>query len=262
MTAILLLLCVPVVMWLGQSILLTCCGQPIRRRLDAKGAPRAVRTGGRVITQACLAAVVFGYPLLRHESPLGYYGGLFPAHHAAEHFCGGFSAAVICLGALFLACILSDRMVVELQESPRRLRKHLLLLVPIALPGAFLEEMLFRGVVMADLLHTWPAHGTSVVVASTLIFAAAHYVRRVKRRWTVAGHIMLGLLLSVAFLKTGNLWLATGLHAGGNFMILGTRPLIANKGPGWLTGASIFPYAGAIGVIGLGILTVFVSTHY
>jgi membrane protease YdiL (CAAX protease family) len=100
------------------------------------------------------------------------------------------------------------------------------------------------------------------VALSTLVFAVAHYVRKVKRRWTFAGHIMLGLLLSVAFHQTGNLWLAIGLHAGGNFMILGTRPLITNRGPAWLTGASIFPYAGAAGVVGLGILTAFVVTHY
>jgi membrane protease YdiL (CAAX protease family) len=138
----------------------------------------------------------------------------------------------------------------------------MLLLLPIALPGAVVEEMLFRGVVLADLLHGWPGSGSGAVIAGTLIFAGAHYVRRVKRRWTFAGHAMLGLLLCVAFEQTGNLWLATGLHAGGNFMILGTRPLISNHGPGWISGASIFPYAGTVGVVALGLLTVLVTTHF
>jgi membrane protease YdiL (CAAX protease family) len=115
---------------------------------------------------------------------------------------------------------------------------------------------------MADLQRSWPAHPWAAVVGSTVIFALAHYVRKVKRKWTFVGHVMLGLMLSVAFHETGNLWLATGLHAGGNFMILGARPLMTNKGPAWLSGASIFPYAGAIGVAGLGILTAFVMTHY
>lgn len=262
MIALLLLALVPVVMWIGQSALLALHGLPIRRRLDAKGAPHAVRTGGRVITQACLVALIVGYPLLRGHSPVAYYAQLLPAHRAVLHASHGFAAAVAFLAVLFAACIASDAMVVELHESRRRLRRHLLLLLPIAIPGAVVEEMLFRGVVMADLLHTWPGRPMLAIAGSTLIFAAAHYVRRVKRRWTIAGHLMLGLMFSVAFYQTGNLWLAIGLHAGGNFMILGTRPLITNRGPAWLTGASIFPYAGAAGVVGLGVLTVFVVTHY
>jgi membrane protease YdiL (CAAX protease family) len=262
MIALLLLLCVPVVMWIGQSVLLITNGLPVRWRLDARDAPRSVRTLGRIITQCSLLAVIVIYPLLRHQNPLAYYADLLPKRYAAADFLGGFAAAVFFLGVLFVACILSDCMVVELHESRRRLRKHLFLLLPIALSGAFVEEPLFRGVVMADLMHSWPSRPAVAVIGSTIIFAAAHYVRKVKRKWTVAGHIMLGLMLSVAFWRTGNLWLASGLHAGGNFMILGARPLITNEGPGWISGASIFPYAGAVGVIGLGLLSIFIATHY
>lgn len=262
MIAILLLLCVPIVMWIGQSILLVANGLPIRWRLDAKDAPRSVRTVGRIITQVSLLGGVAIYPLLRGETPLAYFAELLPRQYAWGDFAGGFAAAVYFLGVLFVACVLSGCLVPELHESRRRLRKHLCLLLPIALPGAFVEEMLFRGVVMADLMHSWPTRPSVAILGSTIIFAAAHYVRKVKRKWTIAGHVMLGLMLSVAFWRTGNLWLATGLHAGGNFMILGARPLMTNKGPGWISGASIFPYAGAVGVIGLGLLSIFITTHY
>ncbi len=95
-----------------------------------------------------------------------------------------------------------------------------------------------------------------------LIFAGAHYVRAVKRRWTFPGHVLLGVLLCVAFLRTGSLWLPMGLHAGGIFMIMGIRPFVRYRGPAWLTGASIFPFAGVIGMAGLLLLTAFVSTYY
>jgi membrane protease YdiL (CAAX protease family) len=86
-------------------------------------------------------------------------------------------------------------------------------------------------------------------------FAAAHYVREVKRRWTFAGHVMLGLCLCLCFVRTGALWLPLGVHAGGIFAIMAARPFVRYQGPAWLTGASIFPFAGAVGVAALGILT-------
>jgi hypothetical protein len=63
------------------------------------------------------------------------------------------------------------------------------------------------------------------------------------------------MLLCVSFACTGALWLPLGLHGGGILIIMGLRPLVRYVGPPWLVGASIFPYAGAVGVIGLTILT-------
>jgi hypothetical protein len=45
-------------------------------------------------------------------------------------------------------------------------------------------------------------------------------------------------------------------------MIMGIRPFVRYRGPAWLTGASIFPFAGVIGMAGLILLTAFVSTYY
>ena len=137
-----------------------------------------------------------------------------------------------------------------------------MLLLPTAVFGAFVEELLFRGVVMRDLLRDMPSAPALAVGIAVVVFAAAHYVRPVKRRWTFPGHLMLGLLLCVAFLRTGSVWLATGFHAGGILMIMGTRPFFRYRGPAWITGASTFPFAGAVGMVGLAILTVFVASRY
>ena len=72
MTAIGLLLLIPVVMWIGQTALLRACGMPVRWRIDADNAPRVVRTGGRVVTQASLVGVLAVYPMLIGESPVAY----------------------------------------------------------------------------------------------------------------------------------------------------------------------------------------------
>src|SRR5262245_46457769 len=124
MTALLLLALTPVAMWVCQSTLLLMHGLPVRMRLDAKHAPRSVRTTGRIVTQVCLAGVVVAYPFLKGQDPVAYYADLMPERHAAVDLVQGFSAAVLYLGILFAAFIISGRMVVELHESRRRLRRH------------------------------------------------------------------------------------------------------------------------------------------
>jgi len=37
--------------------------------------------------------------------------------------------------------------------------------------------------------------------------------------------------------------------------LAGIRPFIRYVGPAWLVGASIFPYAGLVGLVALGLLT-------
>ncbi len=78
MTAVLCLLAAPVLMWLGQTILLLRHGLPVRWRLDASDAPRDVRTGGRVVTQVALLAVIVAYPLLIGRMPVEYHRSLLP----------------------------------------------------------------------------------------------------------------------------------------------------------------------------------------
>ena len=261
MTALLLLALVPVIMWTVQSVLLRAAGLRLRWRIDPSEAPTHIRAAGRMTTQFCLFAVIACYPFLRQASILDYYRQWLPNNRTAYQSLEGAAAAVLCLALLYLVWLATDRVQIKTHFSSKKLIKRLTLLIPTALFGAFVEELLFRGVVMADLLRT-PAAAPIAVPASALVFAAAHYVRAVKRRWTFPGHLALGLVLGLAFLRTGALWLPMGIHAGGIFMTMGTRPFFWYKGPAWLTGASIFPFAGAIGIVGLAVLAGFITWHY
>lgn len=262
MTALLLLSLVPVAMWLGQTVMLRAYGLPVRWRIHSSGAPRAVRTAGRIITYVSLLSVIAAYPLTLGQSPADYYGALLPLSPATAHLPQGAAASVLFLCMLFGAWLAAGRLRVEVRQSTPRYVRRLLLLVPSALGGALVEELLFRGALLADLDRSLPnAPGLAFGIA-VVVFAGAHYVRKVKRRWTIGGHLMLGVLLCLAFRRTETLWLSIGLHAGGNMMILGTRGLVRYKGPAWITGESVFPYAGLVGVAGLAILAAFVLTHY
>ncbi|HOQ87437.1 MAG TPA: CPBP family intramembrane metalloprotease [Phycisphaerae bacterium] len=260
MRAIGLLLIVPVIMWCTQSVLLLRAGLPLRVRINASDLPRHLKRYNRVSTYVAFALVLIGYPVWRGQSPLAYYAAFFPLGRAPWGMLEGFAAAVLYLTLLYLAWLASDNIQFRVRHEPGRLVKRLVGVPFTALLVAFVEELLFRAVLLADLMESmnpWVA-----VVLGAAIFAGAHYVRSVKRYWTIGGHLGLGLLLCVAFACTHSLWLPMGLHAAGIVMLLGTRPFIRYDGPAWLVGASIFPYAGVAGIIGLALLTFDVFVRY
>jgi membrane protease YdiL (CAAX protease family) len=148
----------------------------------------------------------------------------------------------------------------RVRHSPGRLIQRIAGVPLTAFMVALLEELLFRTVLLADLLDSF--HPAIAIATGAVFFAGAHYVRSVKRYWTIGGHLVLGMLLCLAFYYTRALWLPIGIHAAGIILLLGTRPFIRYRGPAWLVGASVFPYAGVVGVAALLLLTLNVCMIY
>lgn len=238
MLALALMLLLAVVLGLGQLL------------------PRRVaglRHWQRAVSYAALAAVLVGYPLLRGLSPLTYYAQFFPLGPRPTEMLHGSAAAALYLTLLYLAWLLTDNVRFAVRHDTRRLVRRLAAVPLTAVLVALVEELLFRAVLLAGLLESIaPSLALPLGAAA---FAAAHYLRPVKRYWTLPGHVALGVLLCLAFYVTDALWLPLGLHAGGVLVLMGVRPLIRYTGPAWLVGASIFPYAGAVGIAALTLLT-------
>jgi membrane protease YdiL (CAAX protease family) len=253
MLALGLLLLTPVLMWLGQSAALRAAGLPLRLWIGTADLPPAVRRANRTITKVVFAGVLVAYPFLRGEGPLAYYVRLFPLRPRPLEMLYGAAAGILYLALLYLAWMTSDNVRFGRRHDWRRLAVRLAGVPFTALLIALVEELLFRGVLLADLLRTFDPY--IALPVGIVAFAAAHYVRRVKRYWTFPGHLALGTLLCLAFYWTHALWLPIGLHAGGVLVLMAVRPLIRYCGPAWLVGASIFPYAGAVGIGALLLLT-------
>ncbi|MGD8450926.1 MAG: CPBP family intramembrane metalloprotease [Phycisphaerae bacterium] len=255
MWALGLLVLVPAAMWLGQTLLLWRAGLPLRGKIGGNDLPRWLRTANRVIANVVLAAAVLVYPLLRGASPVTYYARFLPLGERPAELAHGAAAAVLYLALLYLAWLLTGNVEFRMRHGAGRLLRRLAGVPGTAVLAALVEELLFRAMLLGELIDSCP---TAVAVGiGALVFAGAHYVRSVKRYWTFPGHVALGLLLCVAFVATGgSLWLSMGLHGGGVLVLMTVRPLIRYTGPGWLVGASIFPYAGVVGVIALGLLTI------
>jgi uncharacterized protein len=82
---------------------------------------------------------------------------------------------------------------------------------------AMLEELLFRGVLLRI---TEEVSGTAVaIVVSSVLFGLAHAANPGATPFTIfALTVELGILLSLAYVLTRNIWLAVGIHMAWNFM--------------------------------------------
>jgi uncharacterized protein len=122
---------------------------------------------------------------------------------------------------------------------------------------AVLEEILFRGGIMGGLRKTfyWPL----ALGASSFFYALVHFLRRAEPAGPIGWHsgldllprmlggfadfhvlvpgffnlLLCGLLLGLAYQRTGNLYFSIGLHAGWIFWIKLYGALTTNGDPAW-----------------------------
>ncbi|MBE9107982.1 CPBP family intramembrane metalloprotease [Nodosilinea sp. LEGE 07298] len=134
----------------------------------------------------------------------------------------------------------------------------LLAVLPLALFVGWIEELIFRGVLVNGLGQAWPVW--LMAIAVSLIFAVSHLV------WDgpagapqLPGLTVMGAVLLLArWVAGGSLGLAWGLHAGWVFAIAAIDALALLKpgkdGPVWLVGLPDQPLTGAL-PMGLLVLT-------
>jgi len=128
-------------------------------------------------------------------------------------------------------------------------------LVLLILAAAF-EELIFRGYAFQTLLRGAPA--IVPILLFSIYFAWAHWNNPNRTLFSTANTTLAGIWLSIAYLKTRNLWFPTALHFAWNWTmgvffgipISGLqieRPLLvlSGDGPVWLTGGSYGSEGGA-----------------
>ena len=108
MLAVGLLILVPVVVWLSQAGLSLWAGVPVCLRIGEADLPRRLHRVNRVVTNLTLMLVLLGYPVLRGQAPLAYYGRLIPFGGREYEFVFGLAAAVVYLALLYLAWAVTD----------------------------------------------------------------------------------------------------------------------------------------------------------
>lgn len=207
----------------------------------------------------------FAYrPLLRIDSPSQL--GLAPRAGAMRDIATGLCLA---LGSmLMLGIIMSLNGVykpffrLSLSESVEECVQALL----TAFTVGFLEEIFFRGIIFRGLLEDWKP--LPAFLTANLFYSALHFVkpgeyyflsgidpwagfRHLFSTFTpflepseigpgLIGLLLIGIVLSYAFLRTGSLYLAIGLHAGWIISIKTVRVFgdYQRENLGWLFGST------------------------
>ena len=119
--------------------------------------------------------------------------------------------------------------------------------IPLSISSGVLEELAFRGVVARQIARTF--NPLAAIVTSATLFGAVHLLNDNATLAVCIGlAVQAGVLLAIAYLATGRLWVAMGLHFAWNFMQAGivggalsgnkTHAIIsaATSGPDWLSG--------------------------
>ncbi len=135
--------------------------------------------------------------------------------------------------------------------------------------GALAEELMFRGYPFQHLEQGIGAVGA--VMVFSVVFGVVHLANPGATRWGLINTILIGVLLSIAYLRTRALWLPWGIHFGWNFSlgflfglpVSGLRLFnvmvrTTTSGPRWITGGSygVEASATAVAVILLGAVMV------
>ena len=123
------------------------------------------------------------------------------------------------------------------------------------LPLAMLEEGVFRGVLLEQLLRSFPpsrAYTALAIGLSSAAFSAVHFIKQSypgKPVWQPAyGLFIIGCLFGIAYVVGGrSLWLPIAMHAPAMFVVEVMRLYTVFQGPPWLVGYGEWPQSGLIG---------------
>ncbi len=158
--------------------------------------------------------------------------------------------------------------------DPDQLLKTAPLVLAIALFISGVEEIVFRGFVPVSLPALFSYFGIGslgeigslggwgIVAIANLLFALLHFPWD---RWQnvvpqLPGLWLLGMVLSLAYARQGNLGLAIGLHGGWVWAIASLDTLQAiqptGKVPAWVTGMGGYLLAGIMGLVFLALVGV------
>jgi uncharacterized protein len=171
-------------------------------------------------------------------------------------------ASMVALAAVMSAAdVFNPYFRLSLSESLERCVKGMLTGVTVG----FLEELFFRGILFKGLLEDWKPFAAFFL--ASFFYSAIHFVKPGKKyfltepdAWAGVRHLLstfdpffdpmmllpglfglflIGLVLSYAFFRTGNLYLAIGLHAGWIFSIKTIRVFgdYSRRDLGWLFGS-------------------------
>ncbi len=240
--------------WLAQTVALWAIGdpRPVAWPFRHPSSSELVRWVRKLAVQVALLGWLIVVPLATGENPLAYHRArLEPARW--DQFIRVMAGTLV-----FLSVMLAINLVRRWVRLTARhgLGKFVLRVIRVSLipmPLAFMEEAVFRGVILEQLLRALPETSIGVglaVVLSAIVFSSAHFIRPQRPAASPGlGLFVLGLALGTAYIAAGHtLWVPAGMHAAGVWYTQVLRPFVHFQGPPWLIGYRSYPIFGVLGL--------------
>jgi hypothetical protein len=247
-------------LWLVQTLVLWAVGAehvlawPLRHQSESA----VVRWTLKLTLQGVLLALLLLPPWLTGESPLRYHAERWPTIDWRLPPATAGVTLLLLTAVLLLNCRVGWVTLAAHKRWSATLTKMVRAsLTP--LPLAVMEETVFRGVILEQLLRTLSddvGGRCLAIAASAALFAAVHFLREQKRVMLPAlGLFTMGLTLGVTYVMNGHgLWLPVAFHAAGVWFIQLTRAFASYRGPAWLIGYRSYPICGVLGLAVLWLL--------
>jgi membrane protease YdiL (CAAX protease family) len=256
----------PILIWAAQTAALWAIGDPrpvawpFRHPNDSE----VVRLARKLALQLALIGLLVAAPWTAGENLRSYFAARVgpPQWRVLADVIAGTMAM---LGVLLLMCRAAGWVRVTAHYGWAKSINKVVRGSLTPLPLALMEEAVFRGIVLEQLLRALPATdlGQSAAIAlSAVVFSSLHFIRPQKRLiFPWLGLFGLGVALGWLYLVGGHtLWLPVALHAGGVWYIQTSRPFVSYDGPGWLIGYRSYPICGVLGLAFMGATTIWAAT--
>jgi membrane protease YdiL (CAAX protease family) len=255
-------------LWAVQSAALAFVGEPLAWPLRFTTRRPLVKYASRMMIHMSWLIIIVGTPLALSINPLDALRQAFPTPAPWRDIAIAFSLMFFPQWIAFWLMIKAGlaRFSPQHDEKTRRAKLFRRLLGPI--PLAALEEAVFRGVLLEQLLRSFPAstaYTALAIVLSSAGFSSVHFIKKSREQgkavWQRAyGLFIIGCLLGLAYVVGGrSLWLPISIHAAAVYVIEIMRLYVVFTGPPWLVGQPEFPQSGLIGslyVLGVAIALV------
>jgi hypothetical protein len=242
-------------LWAVQSSALALAGEPLAWPLRFAPGKPFVKWTSRVMIHTTWLIILIGTPLALGISPLDWLHQEFPTPVPWRDIAIGFSAMYFPAMAMYAFYLAVGWVRVEPRHDTATRRGKLVRRVLGPWPLATLEEAVFRGVLLEELLRSLPqshAYTALAIVASSVVFSSIHFIKKPQAGrsiWQPAyGLFIVSCLFGLAYVVGGrSLWLPITVHGAAVLAIEVMRLYVVFDGPPWLLGYGEFPQSGLFG---------------
>ena len=242
------------ILWAVQSVVLMMVGEPLAWPLRFTTRRPLVRWTARVMVHTSWLIILVGTPLALGIHPLDALRQAFPVPVPWRDMAVAFSVTFFPALPAYALLVAAGWLRIEprYDQATRRGKLFRRFLGP--LPLATLEEAVFRGVLLEQLLRSFPqSHGyTALAISvSSAVFASVHFIKPSpgKPFWQPAyGFFIVGCLFGLCYVIGGrSLWLPIVVHATAVFIIEVPKLYTVQIAPRWLMGYPEWPQSGLVG---------------